>query len=171
MTALIIIDMQQALMRMNPWEAETVLGNICRLREKCREKNIPVIYVRHDDGGSSALEKGTAGWRIVPELTPAEDERVFDKRFNSAFRFTGLHDHLQGMGVRKLILCGMQTEYCMDTTVKTAFERGYQVTVPRMTTTTFDNDLTDGGTLTRYYEDHIWAGRFADVVDLEALRL
>lgn len=52
-------------------------------------------------------------------------------------------------------MCGMQTEYCFDVSCKVAFEYGYEVTIPKDTTTTFDNDFTSGEKLARYYEEKI----------------
>ncbi len=70
------------------------------------------------------------------------------------------------MGANRLILCGMQTEYCFDVSCKVAFELGYEVTIARGTTTTFDNDFARAHDLTRYYEEKIWANRYAQVLDL-----
>lgn len=171
MKALIIIDMQTALMQDEPWQGRTVVENICNLRQECREKGVPVIYIRHDDGPDTALAKGSAGWEIIPELAPEAGERVFDKQYNSAFRGTRLQDYLRARGVDTLVLCGMQTEYCVDATCKVAFELGFQVIIPKDTTTTFDCDFATGGALTRYYEEKIWAGRYASVVPVEEVRL
>ena len=65
----------------------------------------------------------------------------------------------------------MQTEYCVDATCKVAFELGFQVIIPRNTTTTFDCDFATGEALAKYYEEQIWAGRYASVVPVEEVRL
>ena len=70
------------------------------------------------------------------------------------------------MNAKQLILCGMQTEYCFDVSCKVAFELGYEVTIARDTTTTFDNDFATARDLTRYYEEKIWANRYAQVLEL-----
>lgn len=170
MKALIVIDMQQALLQDAPWQIDAVKENILQLRRAFREKGLPVIYVRHDDGPETALAKGSAGWEIMPELAPDKGEKVFDKQYNSAFRGTGLHDYLRALGVDTLVLCGMQTEYCVDATCKVAFELGYQVIIPRNATTTCDCDLASGGELVRYFEDSIWAGRYASVLPVNEVK-
>ena len=61
----------------------------------------------------------------------------------------------------------MQTEYCVDATVKSAFEHGYKVYIPKDGTTTFDASIAPADKLRRYYEEDIWNGRFADVIALD----
>ena len=64
----------------------------------------------------------------------------------------------------------MQTEYCFDVSCKVAFEYGYEVTIPKDTTTTFDNDFTSGEKLARYYEEKIWNHRYANVLSIDEIR-
>ncbi|MBC2890179.1 cysteine hydrolase family protein [Gordonibacter massiliensis (ex Traore et al. 2017)] len=165
--ALIVIDMQTALVGRHPCNENEVVDSIGELARACRAAGVPVLYVRHDGGAGDELEAGTPGWEICAELAPLEGERVFEKRFNSAFRQTQLHDHLQRIGARSLVMCGMQTEFCFDVSVKVAFELGYEVTVPKGSVTTFDSDFAEGGVLTAYFEDRIWNGRYARVLPLD----
>lgn len=161
--AMIVIDMQEALVKAHPHDSKDVLVNIGRLIQACREKGVPVIYVRHDGGVGDELEKGSSGWQIYHEIGPAGNEAVFDKSFNSAFKETGLKEYLEGAGAQRLIMCGMQTEYCFDVSVKVAFEYGFTVTVPRDGVTTYGNEWMTGRELTSYFADRIWQGRYARV--------
>ena len=165
--AMIIIDMQTALIKSNPYNKEKVLENIKRILKACRMHQIPVIYIRHDDGTGTELEVGSEGWEIYKEIAPLPDEVIIEKQFSSAFRQTTLKQHLEHIGAKNLILCGMQVEYCFDTTCRVAFEYGYNVTIPRTTTTTFDNTLATAENLCSYYESKIWHNRFAKVVEVE----
>ena len=165
--ALIVIDMQEALVGRRPCGADETVDAIARLVGACRESGVPVLHVRHDGGPGDEFEAGTDGWRICAPLAPQEGEPVFDKHFNSAFRRTGLQAHLERRGLRRLLMCGMQTEFCFDASVKVGFELGFDVTVPRGAVTTFDSAFAPGGELTAYYEDCIWDGRYARVVPLE----
>ena len=72
---------------------------------------------------------------------------------------------LRSLGAKRLVMCGMQTEFCFDASVKVAFELGFEVTVPREAVTTFDSEFATGDALTAYFEDRIWDGRFAQVKD------
>ena len=97
-----------------------------------------------------------------------ENEKVFQKRYNSMFKETGLKEYLDQQGIEKLVLCGMQTEYCVDTSVKVAFEHGYKLVVPEGTVTTFDGDDIPAETINEFYEN-IWDERFADVLDYKTI--
>lgn len=164
--ALIIVDMQTALVEAEPYNRAVVIENIKELLNACREKEIPVIYIQHDGGSGDELEHGSSGWTIYKEIAPLPNEKVFEKQYNSAFRKTGLRDYLDAIGVKNIILCGMQTEYCMDATCKVAFEFEYKITIPQSTTTTFDTAFASGKDLAEYYENQIWNNRYAQVVSM-----
>ena len=97
-----------------------------------------------------------------------KDEKVFQKRYNSIFKETGLKEYLDQQGIEQLVLCGMQTEYCVDTSVKVGFEYGYKLVIPEGAVTTFDGEDIPAETLNEFYEN-IWAERFADVLDYKSI--
>lgn len=163
---LLVVDVQTALLEDKPYCGDAVLQRVRSLITQCRERDIEVIYVRHDGGVGDELEFGTPGWEIHSTVAPLLGEQIFNKRVNSAFRDTGLSVYLDEHGVRDIILVGMQTEYCIDATCKSAFERGYQVVIPEGTFTTYDNDWLSGEKLNEFYT-RIWDGRFAKVLPFE----
>lgn len=165
--ALMIVDMQTALVETEPYNRAAVIENIKALLDACRKKGLSIIYIQHDGGTGDELEHGSIGWTIYKDIAPMPDEKIFEKEYNSAFRKTGLHEYLQETGVKNLILCGMQTEYCLDVTCKVAFEYEYEVTIPQSTTTTFDNAFASGKDLAEYYENKIWNNRYAKVISME----
>lgn len=167
--AVIVIDMQEGLVKAGPWQGGLVIRRIHSMLAACREREVPVIYVRHDGGAGDELERGAAGWEICGELAPREGDEIVDKSYNSAFRDTCLRELLSRRGARRLLLCGMQTEYCFDATCKVAFEYGYQVTVLRGGHTTFDNEFFSASQLAAYYEEKIWNNRYANVASLEEI--
>jgi nicotinamidase-related amidase len=63
----------------------------------------------------------------------------------------------------------MQTEYCIDTTCRVAFEKGYALVMPEKTNTTFDNDMLSGKQIYEYHNFNIFKNRFADVKSLESV--
>ncbi len=166
-TALLVIDVQQALIDDHPAHMDEFMLNIKLLIDNAHKNGTEVVYVRHDGGAGDVLAYGTPGWQLEKSLTPRERERVFDKRFNSAFRHTGLHEYLTEQGVSHLIVCGMQTEYCIDTSIKVAFEYGYDVVVPSGATTTYTNPFLSGEKLIVFYERMIWHEPLARVVPME----
>ena len=168
-TVLLVVDIQNGLVRENPYNRKPFLENVGRLISQCRRKGIEVIYVRHDDGPGSELERGTEGWEICGEVAPLAGEKIFEKQYNSAFLKTGLKEYLDGKNVKTIILVGMQTEYCIDATCKSAFEQGFQVITPEGTNTTFDNEFLSGKKSYEFYMEKIWNGRFARVLPLGEL--
>ena len=71
-----------------------------------------------------------------------------------------------------LMIVGLQTNFCIDATVKSAFERGYKVIVPQGANSTFDNDYMSGEETYKYYNDMMWPKRFATCVSVdEAIKL
>lgn len=163
--ALLIIDVQNILVEANPYAIEERLTLWQNVVERCRKQNIEVIYIRHTD---QEFVQGTDGWQIHSSLVPRTEEVVFDKHYSSAFKETDLHAYLQSKEMDSLLICGMQTEYCIDTTVKVAFELGYQVAVVEGGTTTFGDEDIDAAVLIEHYEN-IWADCFAEVDFLEEL--
>ena len=166
-TALLVIDVQQAMIDEHPARMDEFMLNLKFLIDTAHKSGTEVIYVRHDGGEGDVLAYGTSGWQLEKSLHPRAEERVFDKRFGSAFRQTGLRDYLVEREISRLVVCGMQTEYCIDTSVKVAFEFGYDVVIPAGATTTYANPFLSGEKLITYYERMIWHEPLARVVPME----
>ena len=166
-TALLVIDVQQAMIDDHPTRMDEFMLNLKLLIDAAHQSGTEVIYVRHDGGEDDVLAYGTSGWQLEKSLHPRTEERVFDKRFGSAFRQTRLHDYLVERDISRLVVCGMQTEYCIDTSVKVAFEFGYDIVIPAGATTTYANPFLSGEKLITYYERMIWHEPLARVVPME----
>jgi nicotinamidase-related amidase len=162
--ALLIVDVQEAAVAAEPHEVESVLRTIGTLLASAREQGIPRIFIQHDGNPGESEEPHTPGWEIHAGVRPRADEPVIRKRFNSAFKETGLHDRLRDRGIDTLVIVGIQTEYCVDTTVRVAFELGYAVVVPEGGNTTFDNGAVAARKIVEMVNRRIWADRFASVV-------
>lgn len=83
-----------------------------------RAENAPVIYIQH---------KSAAGMEINDLVKPAPGEAIFVKEEVSSFLGTGLTEHIKGLGADTLVICGMQTQMCVEAAVRAASDLGYYV--------------------------------------------
>ncbi|MFC4322657.1 cysteine hydrolase family protein [Litchfieldia salsa] len=167
---LLVVDVQTGLVKEHPYNEEVVISNIKALISLARNSNIEVLYVRHDDGVGEELEYGTDGWQIYHEVAPNNGERIFEKHYNSVFFKTDLKEYLETQKIDTIILAGLQTEYCIDATLKSAFDHGYKVIIPEQTNSTFDNEYLSGEKLYEFYHYKIWNNRFANVLPMDKVR-
>lgn len=168
-TCLMVIDVQQALVDEGPDEVAPFLNRLESLLAAARGAGIPVIHVQHNESAGEELEPETPGWELHASVRPREDEPVFGKHFNSAFKETGLEDWLRTREIGTLVVCGMQTEHCIDASIKSAFERGFRVIVPEGAHTTCANGGLSASQLRDFYQNRIWKGRYADVKPVQAV--
>lgn len=166
-TALLVIDVQNILVSEKPFAVNEIIQNIKTLITASRENNIEVIYVQHCGKEGSGIEKNSIGWQIYDEIKPNPDEKVILKNYNSSFKETDLYDYLKTQEIDELIITGMQTEYCIDTSIKVAFEFGFKIIIPEKTNTTFDNGNLSAETLYNYYNYNIFNNRFGIVSSIE----
>lgn len=164
---LLVIDTQKLITNDDLYCFDIFVSNMKNLIETARKNNIEVIYVRHDDGVGEALTRGTDGFEIFEEFAPVGNEKIFDKTVNSAFKDTGLLEYLKERQVKQIMVIGLQTDYCIDATVKCGFEHGFDVIVPQYANTTVDNKYMSGEQTYQYYNDFIWNKRYAKCISLE----
>ncbi len=142
-TALLVIDVQVGAGIDGPEPAHqgtAVLDRIGILIRRARAAGAVVLYIQHDGGFDDPLQVGTDGWALHPSLTPEADEAVVRKRAANAFYHTPLHQDLRDRGVRRLVVTGVATDICVDTTCRVAASLGYDVTLVRDAHTTWDRD-------------------------------
>lgn len=166
---LLIVDTQKLITNEKLYGFEALVANIRTLIHTARQNGIEVIYIRHDDGEGKPLTKGTDGFEIYEAFAPNESEMIFDKTINSPFRDTRLLEYLQSKCETELIVAGLQTDYCMDATVKCGFEHGFKVYVPAYTNSTFDNVFMTAEETYRYYNEFMWNGRYATCFSMEEM--
>jgi nicotinamidase-related amidase len=138
MQALMVIDVQLGMFKgPQPRDGEAVVARIADLLRRARKAGAPVFFVQ-----------------------PVAGESVTVKTYCNAFQETDLDLKLRANGINNIVICGMQTEYCIDTTVRAAFERGYGLTVVSDAHTTFDGKVLPADKIIAQAH-HIWDGRFA----------
>ena len=164
---LIVIDMQKALLVDELYNKDVLLENVKKLIETARENKVEVIYVQHDAGEGSGFSVGDEGFEIAEAVAPQPGEKVFVKTINSSFGNKDFTAYLEAGKDDELMIVGLQTNFCIDATVKSAFERGYYVAVPENAHSTFDNPYMHGETTCAYYFHEVWPGLFADCVSMD----
>ncbi len=128
-SALLIIDMQLGLFRgaEAPHDGTRILANINTLVGRARLAGAPIYAARHTGPKGSPIEAGSPLWQLHPELAvDSAVDRVFDKPRPSCFAGTQLADELGRARVERLVIVGMKTQYCVDTTCRAASELGFQ---------------------------------------------
>ena len=161
MLGLLVIDVQQAMFGADePLGGRAVVARIKDLIARARAHGVPVFYVQHDGGSGDEFDRNGPGFAFLPDIAPLPGDSITVKKRASAFYETGLDDKLRAVGVDHLVVCGMQTEYCVDTTIRSAFEHGYRVTAVADAHTTFNSQLLPAATIIAHTH-HLWNGRFA----------
>lgn len=134
-TALLVIDLQIYFYRF----IQPVLKNIQRVVQSCREKAIPIIFTQHGhtdvtlDGGAlrewwgQVILYGTKDWRFIPEVDIDSGDTIIQKKRYSAFYETDLEKILREKGIQDLIITGVMTNLCCETTARDAFMRDFRV--------------------------------------------
>ncbi|WP_442600343.1 cysteine hydrolase family protein [Neobacillus sp. D3-1R] len=157
-TALLIIDLQVGVQPVNAalYNLADVLKGVNERIRLFRENNNPIIFVQHNE---SDLVLHSPEWQLFPELDAKETDLYIDKTHANSFYKTELQEQLKRFNINKLEICGAQTEYCVDTTIRMAHGLGYELFMKKGLTTTLNNDLLGAKTIIEHHEN-LWNNRF-----------
>ncbi|MBC3779719.1 cysteine hydrolase family protein [Pseudomonas sp. SWRI99] len=139
-TALLIIDVQQALCsgEYQCFEIDPMIATINDLSQRARKAGVPVVLIQHEEKDGPFV-RGTDGWQLAKDLqTSAKDLRV-GKTTGDSFYQTDLGKLLPVEDFERLVICGLQTDYCVNATVRSAHKLGYDVVVAQDAHSTVDN--------------------------------
>ena len=152
-TALLIIDMQLGNFQGSDpiYKGERLLSRIQHLIAKARGAGISIFYVRNKGGQGDPDEFGTSGWEIHPTIVPKEGDLVIEKETPDAFHKTNLHQDLKSKGIEKLVIAGLQTEYCIDTTCRRAYSLGYKAVLAKDAHSTWDSPNLSAEQITAHH--------------------
>jgi len=169
-TALIIIDMQNGFCHedgfMNKigldWTtSRDAIEPVGRLAAAARAASLPVFYTRYalnpdySDAGllpeihpqivaARGMVRDSWDADIVEDLAPHESDHVLDKTRYSAFYATPLEEQLRELGIDTVIVCGVTTNVCVESTVRDAFFRDFRIVVPSDATAAVSSELHEG---------------------------
>lgn len=151
-TALLIIDVQQALCA-GPEAAFDIDGVIERINSvsaQARGAGVPVVVIQHEEEGDE-MAFGAPGWQVADALATVPDDLRVRKTTPDSFHKTDLQPLLQERGVTHLVVCGLQTDFCVDTTVRRALALGYDVTLVADGHSTMDNGVLTAAQITAHH--------------------
>ena len=132
-TVLILIDIQNdyfpgGKMELENPEKAALEGE--KLLLHFRSLKWPIIHIRHmAPPENHFLVENSPGSQIHEKVAPQSGEMVLHKRFPNSFSGTGLHELLTGLEIKRLVVSGMMTFMCVDSTVREAFDLGYETYV------------------------------------------
>jgi nicotinamidase-related amidase len=164
--ALVVIDHQKAMFQipgLQPFNGQAVTERIASLLAKARAAKALVFYVQHDGGPDDDFHAGKPGFAFHDRIAPLPGEDVTVKTKSSAFHGTDLDAKLKHAGVNELVITGMQSEYCVTSAIRGAYERGYRLILPSDAHSTFDTKFAKGGDIVAIVNDTT-QGSFAAVM-------
>ncbi len=138
-TALLVIDVQESFKHRPYWDETGLQGYAKRqnrLIELARGQGWPVLFVLHNE--SEGVFSAESGYVCSMDFVDrrAEDP-VFNKRVHNALTDSGMKDWLEEQGINKLVISGIRTEQCCETTTRVASDLGYEVDFVLDATLTF----------------------------------
>ena len=175
--ALLIIDIQNDYFAGGAMQlvgSDAAAHNAARILSSFREQGLPVIHVQHTALSPTAtfFLPGTHGAKIHESVAPIDGETVITKNFPNSFRGTNLKDVLDGLNLEQLVVVGMMTHMCIDTSVRAANDFGFKVTLVSDACATLDLEF-EGRTVAAadVQVSYLAAidGSFATIVTTDAL--
>lgn len=134
--ALLIVDIQNDYF---PGGAMPLVGSVeaarqaGKLLQTFRHLGRPVVHMQHVSTrpGATFFLPNTEGVNIHPSVAPEDGETVFQKHYPNSFRETPLLEHLRSRGITHLVIAGMMTQMCVDSTTRAAADLGFQCALAR----------------------------------------
>jgi nicotinamidase-related amidase len=151
-TALLIIDVQQALCTgaNAAWDVDGVIQRVNDVSRKARAAGAPVVVIQHETKGGD-MDHGTEGWKLPPALHVEASDVLMRKTASDAFLRTELQDILQSRGITSLVICGLHSEFCIDSTTRRAMALGYPVVLVSDGHSTVDNGVLTAPQITVHH--------------------
>lgn len=162
--ALIVIDMQNGVVNPAGKVIYNQTGLVHLINERIaayRRAQLPIIFIQHVD---ETLIPDSPAWQLIPSLDVLSTDLRIQKEHPNAFYRTSLQAILTQRRVDQLEICGAQTEYCVDATIKMAHGLGYQVVMKHGAASTFDNSFMTAPETNTFFE-RIWRGHFLKLID------
>ncbi len=157
-TALLIVDMQAGMLMdgRHPVQLDSALANINRLVAACRIAGLPIVFIQHCGDAGTTFAPGSPGWELHPEVDRQPIDTIVSKTTCDSFFQTQLEQTLHKLGVEHLVICGWATDFCVDTTVRSAVSHSFDVTVASDAHTVADRPHLDAAAIIQHH-NQTWA--------------
>jgi nicotinamidase-related amidase len=156
--ALIVIDMQQGSFgdATPRHDAAGLVSRLNRLAAEVRGQGGTVVFIQHDGPPGDPHHPDLPGWKLLAELDVRPADAIIHKTSCDAFLDTSLDEFLRAQAIGGLIVTGCATDYCVDTTVRSALARGWSTIVPSDGHTTLDRPHLSAEKIIEHH-NAIWA--------------
>jgi nicotinamidase-related amidase len=167
MDVVVVVDMQVGLLDGQPkHDLAGVIGRINALSDAVRRRSGVVIWIRHCGKPGDGFEQGSPGWAFLPELDRRGDDLVVDKTLNDAFAGSTLQETLKRLAADRVLVCGWATDFCVDSTIRSAVSHDYNVIVAGDAHTLNDRPHLDAASVIRH---HNWV--WSDLITNRSIRV
>ena len=130
-TALLVIDLQQALCEAAPAEGiQRTISRISDLLDWAEARSWTIVFIQHSTEPGTILERGSEGWQLAPALVGRQPSMLLEKDVLSCFADGQLHAALKENNIERVCVTGMQTEFCISAACEGAVALGYSVLLP-----------------------------------------
>lgn len=150
-TAILVIDLQAGLFAETgePFDFDATISRINSVTSAARKNETVVLFIQHEE--ERALTYGSKAWALIDSLTVESTDYMVRKTTPNAFLRTNLQDILEKEQVRKLVVCGYATEYCVDSTVRGGAALGYCIDVMADGHTTHDKEHASAEAIRKHH--------------------
>ncbi len=171
MVALIVVDVQKGLfLNENPILNENeLIENINRLIGGARANKMPVVFVQHEGKKGESFEKNSDSWKLHEGLQVESKKDVFiGKRHSSCFHGTGLAEKLRKWGVGQIIICGLKTPYCIDSTVRHGYSKEFKVILAKDAHSTNNTSFLDSNSIINHH--NLILSDYAEIISVNDIQ-
>lgn len=172
--ALIIIDMQimpfiwKDYGGKQLYKEQELIENTKVLLQMARKADAPVYYILFTEIGDSPRAENQPLWQIHPEIAPQQQDKLIVKYHADSFLHSELKKRLEQDQITNLVFCGVQTEYCVDTTVKSAYSHGFTCELVMEAHSTYDSENLSAEQIIHHHHHHILS-QFAAIKTIDNL--
>ena len=151
-SAVLVVDVQNALC-VGEWAAYDIEGVVQRINAvaaKARAVGAPVIFIQHEEE-AGPLQFNTDGWQLCDRLDVHPEDVRIRKTACDSFYQTQLQAELESRGIGELVVCGLQSEFCVDSTVRGALAHGYPVVLVSNAHSTLDSGVLSAAQISAHH--------------------